>query len=44
MIYTMSDDNTITIKDLEKSKKGSKAGSTATANAFHTPDRYKTEE
>jgi hypothetical protein len=41
----MSDDNTITIKDLEKSKKGRpKAGSTATANAFHTPDRYKTEE
>ena len=39
------DDNTIiTIKDLEKSKGRPKAGSTATANAFHTPDRYKTEE
>ena len=38
------DDNTITIKDLEKSKGRPKAGTTATANAFHIPDRYKTEE
>ena len=31
-------------KNLEKIKKQTKAGSTALANAFHTPDRYGTEE
>jgi hypothetical protein len=36
--------NTINIKDLEKSKGKAKTGSKRTANVFHDPDRYGTEE
>jgi hypothetical protein len=36
-------DNTINIKELEKSKEKAKTGSKTTANVFHDPDRYKTE-